>query len=195
MEFITELWLAIVLSAVFVFIVSSIMHMVLPFHRSDYSKVDGEDAILETMRSNSVQPGSYMFPHARSMKDMQSPEMVEKFKTGPVGWMTVLAPHQFNMGRSLALWFVFILVANVFIAYGAWNGLGPTAEYLTVFRVVGTLSCLAFALGVVNDSIWKGQAWSTSFKFVFDGLVYALVTAGTYGWLWPEAMSNLPTGP
>jgi hypothetical protein len=121
--------------------------------------------------------------------------MKEKFERGPVGWMTVLQPGGFSMGKSLALWFLFILVANLFIAYGAWNSLGVSSDFMHVFRVVGALGILAFALGVINDSIWKGQAWATSFKFVFDGIVYALVTAGTYSWLWPDVMNNLPAGP
>jgi hypothetical protein len=38
---------------------------------------------------------------------------------------------------------------------------------------------------MVHDSIWKGQRWGISVKFVVDGLVYGPVTAGIFGWLWP----------
>ena len=41
---------------------------------------------------------------------------------------------------------------------------------------------------VISESIWKGQSWSTTLKFVFDGLVYGLLTAGVFGWLWPGRM-------
>ena len=94
MDFLTELWLAILLSAVFVFIVSSVIHMALPVHKNDVRKMNNEDAILEAMRSNSVGPGAYMFPCAESMKAMGTPEMQEKLKKGPVGWLTykVLLP-------------------------------------------------------------------------------------------------------
>jgi hypothetical protein len=36
------------------------------------------------------------------------------------------------------------------------------------------------------DSIWFFRHWSTSLKNVFDGLIYALLTGGVYGWLWPR---------
>ena len=68
----TELWFPILLSAVFVFLVSSILHMVIPIHKGDFKKMPGEDKVLEAMRSQNLQPGSYMFPCAESMKDMAS---------------------------------------------------------------------------------------------------------------------------
>jgi hypothetical protein len=39
---------------------------------------------------------------------------------------------------------------------------------------------------IIHNSIWRGQSWGTTWKHVADGLVYALVTAGTFGWLWPS---------
>ncbi|MBL1218914.1 MAG: hypothetical protein D8M59_15650 [Planctomycetes bacterium] len=195
MEFITELWLPIILSAVFIFIVSSIMHMALPFHKNDMGKMDGEDGVLESMRANGVKPGAYMFPCPANMKDCGSPEMVEKRKQGPVGFLTVVSADSFNMGKSLMQWFIFILIACFVIAYASWHSLGGPAEYITVFRITGAIGVLAFALGVMNDSIWRGQAWSVTFKFMIDGVVYALVAAGTFGWLWPSLADNLPVIP
>ncbi len=101
MEFLTELWLAILLSSVFVFVVSSVIHMALPWHKGDVRKMSNEDAVLEAMRSNGVEPGAYMFPCAESTKAMGTPEMQEKFKRGPVGWLTVVPPGGFNIGKSL----------------------------------------------------------------------------------------------
>jgi hypothetical protein len=185
MEFLTQLWLPILLSAVFVFIVSSIIHMVLQTHNSDVKKMNGEDAVLEAMRTNGVAPGSYMFPHAGTPKEMGTPEMVAKFEKGPVGWLTVLPAGGFTMGKSLAWWFVHSLIIGMLAAYVGWNGLGADAHYLNVFRVVGTAAILGYAIGHLHDSIWKGQPWGTTMKFVLDGVVYGLVTAGTFGWLWP----------
>jgi hypothetical protein len=105
------LWLPILLSAVFVFIVSSILHMVLPIHRNDYGKLPGEPAVLEAMRTQSVTPGTYMFPRPDSVKDMCSPEMQEKYNQGPVGYLTVLPNGQPAMGKNLVLWFLYPLVA------------------------------------------------------------------------------------
>ena len=186
MAFLTELWLAILLSAVFVFIVSSVIHMVIPFHKGDYKKMKNEDAVLESMRANGVEPGQYMFPCAGSMKAMGTPEMKAKLEKGPVGWFTVLPPGGYNMGKSLAGWFVYSLIVGVLVAYVGWHALGPDAAYLAVFQITGAAAVLGYAIGVFNDSIWKGAPWSTTGKFIIDGVIYALVTAGTFGWLWPE---------
>ena len=60
------------------------------------------------------------------------------------------------------------------------------ANYLEVFRVAGTTAFLGYAAAQVQDSIWKGQPWGVTLKHVLDGLIYALLTAGTFGWLWPR---------
>ena len=66
------------------------------------------------------------------------------------------------------------------------------AEYLTVFRVTGAAAMLAYAIPPIMDSIWKGQRWGVSFKFVFDGVLYTLVTAGSFAGFWPDAAAALP---
>lgn len=188
MTFLAELWLPIVLSAVFVFVVSSVIHMATPMHKGDFRKLKNEDAVLESMRAHGVEPGAYMFPCAGSMKEMSSPEMIEKVKRGPVGWLTVAPPGGINMGKSLVWWFLYTLVIGTVVAYVGWHALGPGASYLAVFRVVGAAAVLAYGLGGhITDSIWKGVSWATTAKFVVDGILYALVTAGTFGWLWPDA--------
>ena len=99
MEFLTELWLPILLAAVAVFVASSIFHMLIPIHKSDYQKLDGEDGILEALRAAGVKPGTYMFPACDSMKDMNSPEMKAKYEKGPVGHLTGGLEH----GRAAEL--------------------------------------------------------------------------------------------
>ena len=185
MEFLTELWLPILLSAVFVFIVSSVIHMALPIHKSDYKKMNNEEAVLEAMRSSDVEPGAYMFPCAGSMKELGTPEMVAKLEKGPVGWMTVLPAGGFNIGKSLVQWFIFSLIVGALSAYVGWHGLGAGADYLDVFRLTGTAAILGYAIGNIAESIWRGQRWGTTLKFIIDGIIYGLVTAGTFGWLWP----------
>ena len=100
-----DLWLPILLSAVFVFIASSVLHMVLPIHKADYAQLANEAEVLSAMREHGVSPGSYMFPHAGSMKEMGEPEFVEKLNLGPVGHMTILPNGPWNMGKSLGQWF------------------------------------------------------------------------------------------
>lgn len=179
------LWLPILLSAVFVFLVSSVIHMALPIHKNDYGKMPDEDRVLDALRA-AVPPGQYRFPYASSMKECGSPEMVAKFQRGPVGTIVVMRGMQ--MGKALGQWFVFCIVIGVFVAYLTGLVLPAGTEYMRVFRVAGTAAVLAHAFSSVNDSIWKGVRWSTTFKFLFDGVVYGLVTAGTFAWLWPAAM-------
>jgi hypothetical protein len=180
-------WLPILLSAVFVFVASSVIHMALPIHKGDFKKLPGEEGVLASMREQGLQPGCYMFPCAGSMKEMASPEMIEKCKRGPVGFMTVLPSGAPAMGRSLVQWFVFCLVVGYCVAFASSIGLGRGASSEAIFKVTGAAALLGYGFTNVTDSIWKGVSWVITGKFLFDGIVYALVTAGTFVWLWPAA--------
>ena len=186
MVYLTALWLPILLSAVVVFVASSVMHMMLTYHKGDYKKLPNEDRLLEAMRSQTLAPGTYMFPYCASHKEAGSAEMLEKQKKGPVGILTVIPSGPRGMGKYLLSWFTFCLVVGVFAAYVAGRTLGVGAQYLAVFRIVGTVGFVAYSVGQMPDSIWRGQPWSTTLKHMFDGLVYALLTAGMFGWLWPR---------
>ncbi|HKW61108.1 MAG TPA: hypothetical protein VJN89_01070 [Candidatus Acidoferrum sp.] len=179
------LWLPILLSAVIVFVASSILHMVLPYHRSDYKKLPDEDKVLAALRPMNLSRGLYVFPFC-THKDMKSPEMIEKYKAGPVGTMTIFQSGPPNMGTYLLKWFVYCLVIGVFTAYLTGRTVNAGTEYLRVFRVAGTVSFMAYGVGQLNDSIWKGQPWSNTIKHFIDGLIFALLTGGTFGWLWPK---------
>ncbi|MCW5945691.1 MAG: hypothetical protein KIT74_01520 [Fimbriimonadales bacterium] len=178
MEFLTELWMPIAVSAVFVWIASAITHMVLPHHKNEWKGLQNEDQALDALRSSP--PGQYMFPFC-TMAEMNTPEYKEKVAKGPVGVVTIW-PGQTNMGKNLALTLLFYLVVGVFVAYVAWHALGKGAEYMTVFRIAGTAAFMAHGLGWMPNMIWFGGKgfWS----YLFDSIVYALITAGTFGWLW-----------
>ena len=186
MVYLTALWLPILLSAVVVFFASWVMHMTLTYHKGDYKKLPNEDGVLQAMRSQTLAPGTYMFPYCASPKEAGSAEMLEKQKKGPVGILTVIPSGPRGMGKYLALWFTFCLVVSVFVAYLAGRTLSAGTEYLAVFRVAGTVGFVGYSLGHIPNSIWGGQPWSTTLKHMFDGLVYALLTAGMFGWLWPR---------
>jgi hypothetical protein len=173
------------LSAVAVFVVSSIMHMVLTYHRADVHRLPNEDRVLEVIRGGNLTPGVYFYPYSASAKEMGTPEMVEKFKRGPVGMLTALPSGPPVMPKLLALWFVYSLLIGVFVAYVASRTLAPGVEYLSVFRLAGTVAFLGYAGQEMANSIWRGQPWGTTVRNTIDGLVYALVTAGVFGWLWP----------
>lgn len=186
MQFLADLWLPIVLSAVFVFLASSVVHMVLPMHKSDFRKLPGEAEVMATMRGQGLRPGAYAFPYAQSMKEMGSPEMIARMEEGPVGFVSVLPNGPIRMGAALSQWFAFCLVMSVFCAYVA-SFARPGDDYLSIFRLTGTVAVVGYGLSNVTDSIWKGVSWTTTGKFLIDGVIYGLVTAGTFGWLWPAA--------
>jgi hypothetical protein len=180
-----SLWLPILLSAVLVFVVSSIIHMVLPWHKSDYPKMASEDKVMDALRPLAIPPGDYMVPRPATRSDMRSPEFIEKMKKGPVMVMTVM-PGAMAMGKNLTQWFVYCVVVGVFAGYVAGRALPPGTPYLQVFRFVGTTAFIGYTLALWQMSIWYYRAWSTTIKATFDGLIYALLTAGTFGWLWPR---------
>lgn len=182
---ITALLLPILVAAVLVFVASSILHMVLPFHRSDYQQLPDEKELLEAMRTHGVQRGNYAFPWCTDPKEMGSDEMKKKYEQGPVGLMNVHHPGPPAMPKFLAQWFGYCLLVGVFVAYLTGRTLPAGAEYLEVFRVSGTAAFMAYGLAEIPSSIWRAQFWSTTAKHLFDALIYALLTAGAFGWLWP----------
>ena len=181
----TALWLPILLSAVIVFVVSSIIHMAVPWHKSDYPKLKNEDAVLDALRPLEIPPGDYFIPCASSTKEMRTPEFAEKVKKGPVVIFTVM-PGQMAMGRNLVLWFLYSVVVGFFAAYVAGRALPTGAPYLQVFRFAGTTAFLAYSAALWQMSIWYRRSWLTTIKLTIDGLIYGLLTAGTFGWLWPR---------
>jgi hypothetical protein len=185
MVFLTALWLPIVLSAVIVFIASSILHMVFKYHQSDCHRLDNEDQTLAALRTAGLKPGYYHFPYT-THQDMKSPAVQEKFKQGPVGIMTILPSGPPAMGKYLGSWFGYCLVIGLFTAYLLFQTLSKGAPYLLVFRCAGIAAFMAYGLGPLANSIWKGQPWSMTLKEVFDGLIYGSLVAGTFGWLWPR---------
>lgn len=180
-----SLWIPILLAAVIVFGVSSIIHMLLPYHRTDFRKVPQENEVMAALRAFDIPPGDYAMPYAQTPAEMKAPEFIERRNAGPVAIMTVVESGPPAMGKNLAQWFVYCVVVGIFAAYMTGRALGPGADYLGVFRFAGTMAFAGYALGLLQNSIWYGRAWSTTLKSVFDGLIYALLTAGTFGWLWP----------
>jgi hypothetical protein len=182
----TSLVIPVLVSAVLVFVVSSIMHMLLTYHRADWRKLPNEDEVLDTLRRLAVPPGDYAAPYAGGPEAMKQPEFVAKMTKGPTALMTVAAGAPPAMGTALLLWFVYSAVVAFFAGYLASRVLPPGTHYLAVFRVVGTSAFMGYSLALAQRSIWYKQSWATTCRSMFDGLVYALLTAGTFGWLWPR---------
>lgn len=192
---ILDLWLPIVLSAVLVFFASSLLWMALPFHKNDFKFLGGEEAnVMNMIRGLNLSGGIYMFPRCDPKAVKDDPAAAERLKTGPWGMLTVMASPG-SMGKCLGLWMLNTLLVAAFVAYIASNALPAGAEYLKVFQIVGATTFLAYGGNALCDSIWKGRPWSHLPGNIIDALIYALLTGGAFGWLWPKAAAILPVMP
>ena len=178
------LWLPILLSGVVVFVASSLVWMVLPHHKSDWSALPGEAAALAAMRSAGVKRGMYRFPFF-DPRD-KSPETLKKIEQGPTGTMIVRADGPFGMGKELGIWFLYLLFVSTCVAYLSGHVLPAGASHRAVFRTAGGTAILAYASAILPSAIWWGRPWSITLKDVFDGIVYGLLTAALFAWLWPH---------
>lgn len=179
------LWLPILLSAVFVFIISSIIHMASPWHKNDYPRVPNEDKVMDAIRPLDIPPGDYMIPRASGTKELKSPEFKEKINKGPVMMLNMWPKGPITMGKSLICWFLYSVVISIFAAYVTGRALSAGAGYLSVFRFAGTTAFLGYSAALWQMSIWYHRPLSITIKSTIDGLIYAGLTAGVFGWLWP----------
>ncbi len=180
-----SLWLPILLSAVLVFIASSVIHKLPLWHRADLAALPREADLANALRALNVPPGDYILPWC-THRQMRSEEFRHKLAQGPVVLMTVLPNGPVVMGRRLALWFVYLVVVAAFVACLGAQALPAGTPYPRVFRFVLVSGFLGYALALLQNSIWLSRSWLTTFKGLFDGLIYAALTAGTFGWLWPH---------
>ena len=181
----SSLWLPVIVSAVLVYVLSALFWMVVRHHESDWAGLPGEEGILAAFRAARVPRGQYRFPYAPG-REMQSPEMKKKMAEGPAGFLVYWDRWDGGMGKTLALWFLYLVGVAIFVGYLTGRVLPPGTPFLQVFRVAGTAAFLAFAAALFPNSIWWGRPWRVTAKEVFDGLVYALVTGAVFGWLWPR---------
>ena len=184
---ILSLWAPILVGAILVFVSSSIIHMVLTYHHSDFSKVADEDGVMDAMHAFAIPPGDYVVPFAGGAENMRSEAFLAKVEKGPVLFMTVLDGNRWlNMAPNLAQWFLYSVLIGIFAAYLGGRMLPAGAEYLDVFRLTGTVAFACYSMALMQRSIWFHQNWKATLKSMFDGLIYALLTAGAFGWLWPS---------
>ena len=179
------LWLPILVSAVLVFFASYAIHALLGYHASDFRKVPSEDAAMDAVRALNLPPGDYHMPRPPSAAAMSHPDFLAKMKRGPNVVMTVMPPYS-GMGAQLGTWFAFCAIVGIFVAYLTSLALPAGAPYMTVFRVSSAAAFMSYALGQWPRTIWYSKAWQTSLKETFDSLIYALLTGGAFGWLWPS---------
>jgi hypothetical protein len=182
----TTLLLASLLSAVLVFVVSSIMHMVTRWHANDFAKVPDEDGVMAALRPFKLAPGSYVMPRPSSMKELGSPEFKEKYRLGPSAMLHVLPVGGSGMGKQLGLWFVYSAAIALAAGYITSRGVGPGAPFGDVLKFAGAIAFLGYAAGLWQEWIWYNRSTVVTLKSTVDGIIYGALTGLAYAVVWPK---------
>ena len=177
---IAALWLPILVSAALVFIVSAIIWMVMPWHKTDFTRCEDEEAVRAALRGHD--PGYYLLPYCIDQKELKKPEVEQKFKEGPLAYITVIPNGVPKMGSKLVLSFLYYIVVGIICAYFVSRTATPDMSYLATFRIAGTVAFVSYGLAYFQESIWFGRPWSLTAKSLLDALIYSLLTGGTFGW-------------
>lgn len=179
----TSLWLPIILSTVALFFIGFISWMVLGLHKPDWNELPDEDAFMASVRDANIQPGAYMFPYCGDAEQMKSEAFLEKQKQGPVG---VLQTWQETggMGKQLGCQFAYLLATMFCLAYLATLGVPAGADFMQVFRFVGTAGILFFSVAIVPQSIWFRSRIT---GHIIDGVLLGLAAGLIFALLWPGA--------
>lgn len=178
---IPDLWMPIVVSAIVVFIASSLVHVVVKWHNSDYKKTGDEEAARAALSGS--EPGIYLVPFCVDPAELKDEAVAQKYKDGPQAFITVVPNGLPQMGPPLLKTFVFYLFVGCLCAYFVSRTITEGADYLEVFRVAGAVAWIAHGVALIPDSIWFGKPWPVTAKYLVDALVYGLLTGGVFGWL------------
>ncbi|HNP37723.1 MAG TPA: hypothetical protein PKK10_17920 [Woeseiaceae bacterium] len=178
---IAELWMPILVSSIIVFVMSALVWMVLPWHKSDFKKAANEDALRAALKGAGV--GYYMLPYCTSTAELKDEALAQKYVEGPQAFITVVPNGMPKMGAKLLLSFFYYVGVGILCAYMLSRTIVADAPYLEIFRVVGTTAFIAHGVAFVQDSIWFGRPWSLTTKNLLDALIYGALTGGTFGWL------------
>ncbi|MCB9844804.1 MAG: hypothetical protein H6811_02295 [Phycisphaeraceae bacterium] len=182
MEFLTDLWLPILVASVLVFIASAVIWMAMPHRRKEFQKLPNEQGAIDAIAG--APAGQYMAPYCdhSSMKD---PEQRTRYMEGPAGLIVVFPHPRRSMGLCMALSFVVYLIISSVVAYIARHALVDGASYLRVFQLVGATAFAAYSLGGISNVIWFQKPYKMIINDIIDGLVYGLLTAGAFASMWP----------
>jgi len=183
-----QLWLPIVLGTGLAWIASGLIHILIKYHNSDYQPLSNEAEVMSAVQKGSPNLGVHTFPYCSDMAEMGNADVQQKFTEGPVGMLTIFPNGMPNMGKLMAQQVSFFLAGTILIAYCATLVLGAGAEYMVVFRFISAVGFLTFGWAVIPFSIWYGHRWSTTAKYLLDALIYGLVIAGSFAWLWPASL-------
>lgn len=176
----TSLWLPIVVSAVALFFASFLSWMVVRLHQKDWVKLDKEDEFMKAVADLEISAGSYMFPCVNTPEEMKSEEYQRKWEAGPCGILTVYT--KVNMGKNLALTFLYFLVVSFCLGYLATLAIEPGADFMAVFRFVSTAGLLTFLAAIVQHAIWFHNR---IVGHVIESIAYAAITGAIFASMWP----------
>lgn len=186
MTHLSLLWLPILLSAVGVFLASSVIHMASPWHKSDYPKMPNEQAVMDAMRPLAIAPGDYFFPRPGGMAEMKSQEYIDRTNRGPVILMTVMPNGIMPMGAIFVKWFVYLILVSTLVAIVASTSLPAGAPAALVIHQTALVAFAAYGLALWQLSIWYRRSLSITIKSTVDAAVYAVVTGAVFMWCWPK---------
>ena len=186
MQTILGLWLPILVSSVLVFVASSLIWNVFGAHKWHILGMPDEAAAREALTKQALAPGMYAIPYSSSPAAMKDPAFQEKLAKGPVAVITVRKPGLPNMGSFLGCWFLYLLFVSYAVALACGQSLHRAAPPLVIFKLAGIVAFAGYSFAQIPNAIWWGRPWKSAFKEVADGLVYALMTAATFAWLWPR---------
>jgi hypothetical protein len=187
MSGIFQLWLPILATGVLIFVASSLIHMVFKWHNSDYRPLGNEDEVRAAIRHGAPAPGQYLLPYCADVKDMQGTEMRKKYVEGPIAFLTVRANGVPTMAPALTQWFIYTVAIAAITGGIALQTYGLKGDPRHAAHLVGVMSLLAYAAGSVQMGIWMGKPWRSVGKDVLDGVIYGVISAFTFMWLWPSA--------
>ena len=179
----SALWLPILLSGIGVWLASSLIWAVIQYHNSDWQPLADEDGARAALKGTS--PGQYAVPHAADNAAKADEAWQRKYKEGPVAMIMVMPHGELGMGKQLGQWLAWCLLISLLVAYVAGITLPPGADYLKVFQVTSMTAILAHGGGAGMNMIRFGATGGRTVKDIIDAVIYGLVTAGIFGWLWP----------
>lgn len=189
MDFLTNLWLPIVVSAAAVWVASALAWMLIGHHQKDWIGLPDEAGTISKLAG--IPPGNYGFPHAADRKQCKDPEFQKKWEQGPAGMLSIWP--KISMGRNMVLTLITYLVVSTLIGYVAWLVQGSFGgDKLAMFRILGAIGVLSYAFAFIPNNIWFAAYPRAIVMNIIDGVVYGLITGGVFTLLWPKAQAVLP---
>jgi len=184
MEFLTQLWLPIVVSAAAVWVASAVVWMALPHHKKDWKAMPDEAAFYRAFDTLKIPPGNYGFPECKNKAQRSDPEVKRRWEAGEMGLLSVWG--KVNMGRNMVVTFIVYLAISLFVGYIGKHGVKPNASFSEAFQVLGTAGVLAYAFGHIPQGVWFAQYPRAILMCVLDGIAYGLITGAIFAAMWPK---------